>query len=205
MKAVFLGGSRRLSRLNGAIRLKLDELVQRGFWLYVGDAYGADRAIQQHLARQEYGRVIVYSVTGSLRNNVGNWKVRCVDAPKTARGFDLFSVKDVQMAKDASCGLMLWDGKSRGTLENIRKLLAHGKPVTVYLSPTQRFVSLRSPDDFNKIGSNSRLYPNEQRSLPFGEGSSAAQHAGAPGSREVQPRGRRQLNRGAVGGERGRR
>ena len=47
------------------------------------------------------------------------------------------------MAVDASYGLMLWDGISRGTLANIRNLLAHGKPVAVYLSPVNAFRDLR--------------------------------------------------------------
>lgn len=38
------------------------------------------------------------------------------------------------MAADAECGFMLWDGKSKGTLFNIRRLLAAGKPVVVYLA-----------------------------------------------------------------------
>lgn len=38
------------------------------------------------------------------------------------------------MAADADGGLMLWDVKCRGTLTNIRRLVAAGKPVVVYLS-----------------------------------------------------------------------
>ena len=167
MDAVFLGGSRRIARLNESMRAKLDALVARGLWMVVGDANGADRALQQHLADRGYERVIVYAVTGLLRNNLGRWKVCSVDAPKGARGFDLYSVKDVRMAKDASYGLMLWDGKSRGTLENVRNLLAQGKPVAVHLGPAHRFVSLRSPADLQKIGMAPTTDPDSQHDLPF--------------------------------------
>src|SRR3989304_4377205 len=102
MEAVFLGGSRRIARLNDSIRSKLDELLDRGLWMFVGDANGADRALQQHLANRGYERVVVYAVKDMLRNNVGNWEVRSVEAPPGARGFDLYSVKDLQMAADAS-------------------------------------------------------------------------------------------------------
>ncbi|HSG40490.1 MAG TPA: putative addiction module antidote protein, partial [Thermoanaerobaculia bacterium] len=147
MEAVFLGGSRRIARLNDNIRSKLDELIGRGLWIFVGDANGADRAMQQHLADRRYERVVVYAVAGSLRNNVGDWKVCLVDPPKGARGFELYSAKDKQMASDASYGLMLWDGKSRGTLENVHNLLAQGKPVAVHLGPSRRFVGLKSTED----------------------------------------------------------
>ncbi len=167
MEAVFLGGSRRIARLNESMRSKLEELLDRGLWMFVGDANGADRAIQQYLADREYERVVVYAVTGMLRNNVGHWKVRSVDASRGARGFDLYSVKDTQMANDASYGLMLWDGKSRGTLENVRNLLAQGKPVAVHLGPARRFVSLRSTEDLHKLEIASRTDSRSQRAFPL--------------------------------------
>lgn len=167
MEAVFLGGSRRIVRLNDNIRSKLHELVDRGLWIFVGDANGADRALQQHLADQGYERVVVYAVAGLLRNNVGHWKVHFVDAPKGARGFDLYSAKDQEMAKDASYGLMLWDGKSRGTLENVRNLVKQGKPVAVHLGPERRFVSLKSPADLTKLGLASVRAPGRQQPLPL--------------------------------------
>lgn len=179
MEAVFLGGSRRIARLHENIRSRIDQLIDRGLWMFVGDANGADRALQQHLADRGYKRVVVYAVTGMLRNNVGHWEVRSVDPPRGARGFDLYSVKDTQMAKDASDGLMLWDGKSRGTLENVRNLLAHGKPVTVHLAQARRFVSLRSTEDLHKLGIASLPDHGGQCVFPFGSVEGAAQQAAA--------------------------
>ena len=196
MDAVFLGGSRRIARLNESMRAKLDELVDRGLWMVIGDANGADRALQQHLADRGYERVIVYAVTGLLRNNLGRWKVCSVDAPKGARGFDLYSVKDVRMAKDASYGLMLWDGKSRGTLENVRNLLAQGKPVAVHLGPAHRFVSLRSPADLQKIGMAPTTGLNSQHHLPLGatQRANTADEPAAMYSQRAQSKRRRAAN-----------
>jgi hypothetical protein len=183
MEAVFLGGSRHVSRLNESIRSKLDELIARGLWMFVGDANGADRAIQQHLADRGYEKVVVYAVAGRLRNNVGHWKVRSIDPPRGARGFDLYASKDIQMAKDACYGLMLWDGKSRGTLENVRNLLAQEKPVAVHFGPERRLVSLRSPADLSKLGLSPILDIVCQRDFPFDEAPDAAQHAAAADGR----------------------
>jgi hypothetical protein len=91
-------------------------------------------------------RVVVYAVTGSLRNNVRHWKVHLVDPPEGARGFELFSAKDKQMADDASYGLMLWYGKSRGTLENVHTLLAQEKPVAVYFGPPRLWTCTSLPE-----------------------------------------------------------
>ena len=195
MEAVFLGGSRRIARLNESIRSRLDQIIERGPWIFVGDANGADRALQQHLADRGYKRVVVYAVTGMLRNNVGYWEVRSVDPPKGARGFELYSVKDTQMAKDASYGLMLWDGKSRGTLENMRNLLVHGKPVTVHFAPAQRFVSLRSTKDLHKLGIASLSDHGGQCGFPFGSVEGIAQQASAADDRRPSHSGQSQSKR----------
>lgn len=185
MEAVFLGGSRRLSRLNASLRCKLDELVARGLWMFVGDANGADRAIQQHFADRGYEKVVVYAVTGRLRNNVGHWTVRSIDPPRGARGFDIYAAKDIQMANDASYGLMVWDGKSRGTLENVRNLLAQGKPVAVHFGPERRLVSLRSPVDLLKLGVSPVLNIAGQHDLPFDEALDVPQRAAAANGRGI--------------------
>lgn len=107
--------------------------------------------MQQHFLDRAYEQVTVYCVLGSLRNNVGRWDVRAIAPPRGARGFDFYSAKDKRMAADASCGLMLWDGESRGTLENVRALLSQEKPVAVYVSTLRRFVGLRSTADWSKL------------------------------------------------------
>lgn len=197
MEAVFLGGSRRIARLNDNVRSKLDDLIGRGLWIFVGDANGADRALQQHLADRRYERVVVYAVAGALRNNVGHWNVCLVDPPTGARGFELYSVKDKKMANDASYGLMLWDGRSRGTLENVRNLLAQGKPVAVHLGPARRFVSLKSTEDLHKLGLSLKPESHPQHDLPFRSTPGTAQQGVAADGLEPsessrsQPRKRR--------------
>ena len=43
------------------------------------------------------------------------------------------------MAQDAKCGIMLWDGKSKGTLNNIQQLIGSGKKALVYLASEKAF------------------------------------------------------------------
>lgn len=133
MSVVFIGGSRRLSRLNAVIRGRLDNIIERNHSVLIGDANGGDRAVQAYLAERGYRSVTVYCTNADCRNNVGRWPVRPVPATDQ-RGFDYYALKDAAMAGDAECGFMLWDGKSKGTLFNIRRLLAAGKSVVVYLA-----------------------------------------------------------------------
>ena len=49
MTSVFIGGSRKVSRLNSAIKERIDGIIQREFTVYIGDANGSDKAIQKYL------------------------------------------------------------------------------------------------------------------------------------------------------------
>ena len=151
MKAVFVGGSRKLSRLNEVIRRRLGSIMDGGLWVFVGDADGADKALQKFFASHRYDRVLVYCVEGRYRNNVGHWPTKAVQPQAGARGFDYYAAKDIQMASEASFGMMLWDGVSRGTLANIRNLLVHGKPVAVYLSPHRMFRDLKHETELAEL------------------------------------------------------
>ena len=151
MKRVFLGGSRKVSRLNDTIRKRLQEIADRDLEVVVGDANGADRALQAQLAAWNYPRVTVYHVGRAPRNNVGGWPTRQIETPRGAKGFAFYTVKDRAMAYDADCGLMLWDGESRGTLSNVEVLTEQGKAVAVYLAPQRRFKNVRSAEDLRAL------------------------------------------------------
>jgi len=138
MTSVFIGGSRAVSRLNTTIVSKLDELIGRQCLIFVGDANGADKAVQQHFAKRGYQHVLVYCMD-QCRNNVGNWPTKNVTSPASRRDFAYYAAKDHAMTHDAKCGIMLWDGKSKGTLNNIQQLIAAGKKTLVYLATDKAF------------------------------------------------------------------
>lgn len=150
MTTVFIGGSRAVSRLNAVIRAKLDDLMARGCAFFVGDANGADKAVQAHLAASGYAHVVVYCMD-ACRNNLGNWPAKQLSMPGARKDFAYYVAKDRAMAHDAKCGVMLWDGKSKGTLNNIQELLSGGKKALVYLAPEGVFYKLSSGADLEAL------------------------------------------------------
>lgn len=149
---VFIAGSRAVSRLNDAIRKRLDNVMAEHHDVVVGDANGADRIVQQYLADHHYSNVAVYCTGSRCRNNVGSWPTVAIAPPAGVHGgFEFYAVKDQQMAAAATHGLMLWDGESRGTFGNIRNLVAAQKPVVVYLSPTKEFFNVRTHADVSEL------------------------------------------------------
>ena len=151
MTKVFIGGSRRVSRLNADVQRRIDRIIEQGFPVFVGDANGADKAVQKYLQSRGYEAVEVFCSGGECRNNVGNWPVRAVGVPQARRDFAYYAAKDERMAQEASIGLMIWDGKSAGTLANAARLLRQDKKVVVYATPAKRFLTLKTEADWERL------------------------------------------------------
>jgi len=150
-EAVFLSGSRELGRLNDCIRGRIDNMLAKGLRVLVGDANGADKALQSYLAEQQYPAVTVFCAQGRCRNNVGGWEERAVPVPKGLTGRDFYTVKDLAMAEEADYGLVLWNGKSVGSINNVLAMLERGKTVVVYVSPRQAFAKVKHATDLEAL------------------------------------------------------
>ncbi len=150
MTKVFIGGSRAVSRLTGVVREKLDDLIRRGCTILIGDANGSDKAVQQHLATRGYRDVVVYCMD-ECRNNVGGWPANRISMPGARKDFAYYVTKDLAMAQDATCGVMLWDGKSKGTLNNIQRLIGAGKKTLVFLTREKTFHKLTSEQELHEL------------------------------------------------------
>lgn len=55
------------------------------------------------------------------------------------------------MVDAAEYGLMLWDGKSKGTVNNVVNLSRDRKPVVVYVAPTKQFRTIKTSDDLRDL------------------------------------------------------
>jgi uncharacterized phage-like protein YoqJ len=145
---VFIAGSRRLSKLDKDVKQRIDNIIDKGLTVIIGDANGVDKAVQRYLNGRHYRNVVVFCMEGGCRNNVGKWHTRIIAASHPERkDFAYFSTKDRAMVEDADYGLMLWDGESRGTLTSIIDLVRRGKPVVLYISADKTFYTLRESAD----------------------------------------------------------
>lgn len=150
MSRAFVGGSRAITRLDAAVKRRLDRIVEKRLPVVVGDANGADKAVQRYLHDRHFELVEVFSADQSPRNNLGGWSVRVVRPGHPRRDFDYYATKDRAMAAEATVGLMLWDGQSRGTLLNVLRLAAEGKPV-VNMARDKTFVEVRAEHDLASL------------------------------------------------------
>jgi hypothetical protein len=133
--------------MNPELAHRLDNIIEKRLCVLVGDANGFDRVAQAYLADHGYRDVVVYCTAGECRNNVGEWPLHAVEYHGNDRGLEFYTAKDDAMLRDANYGLFAWDGKSKGTLRNVRKMAEQGKPSAVYVSPARKFVTVRNVDD----------------------------------------------------------
>ena len=148
---VFVAGPRAISNLDKNVEDKLNSIIKNNYTVLVGDANGIDKSVQQYFYNNNYKNVNVYASQGKARNNIGNWIVQGVEVPKNVKGFDFYAAKDSAMAKNADYGLMLWNGKSKGTLNNIINLTKQNKRVLIYFTPHKDFYSINNLNTAEKL------------------------------------------------------
>lgn len=147
MNKVFVGGSRNVSRLSPQVQQRLQNVTVSGAHVIVGDANGADKAVQKFLLKEAYENVTVYYSGDACRNNLGHWQTRNI-LTESAKGFGFYAAKDREMAREADFGLMIWDGKSFGTLLNILRLLRAGKKAVLLSVPDQAATTFGATSDW---------------------------------------------------------
>ena len=151
MTTVFLSGSRGISRLNDKIRDRVKNMMDKEFRIIVGDASGADKALQEFLFDLQYSNVVVFCSGQNCRNNVGNWNIRQVDVDAKLTGRAFYTQKDKEMASEADYGFILWDGKSVGSISNVLELLKREKSIVVYFAPDKIFCTISRLDDAREL------------------------------------------------------
>lgn len=127
---IFISGSKSISSLPELAKTFIDQFIENCDEILIGDCYGVDAAVQKYLESKGYRNVTIYCSGITPRNNfVTNAKVRsCAENAKDLTGSAFHYVKDIQMANDCDQAIMIWDGKSKGTAENLNCIKEMGKP-----------------------------------------------------------------------------
>ncbi len=163
---IYLAGSRvgvSTGRLPQSVRDRVGTIVRRGMRVVIGDANGADRALQMLLRELGHKDVsVIVGGSGRVRNLADpDWPVERIGADSPLTGKALMTIKDEAMGERATHGLMVWsdvytnrfgrESVSSGTLRNVWQLLSAGKPVALFYVPAGRFFDLKSLDDYENL------------------------------------------------------
>ena len=164
---IFIAGPRAIKEIDENVSMKLQNILEKEYDVLVGDADGIDSSVQKLLNKQNYKKVTVYASNGIARNNCGDWKIKNVIVEGNLTGFDFYAQKDLEMAKDSDIGFMIWNGKSKGTFNNMINLLNLEKKVILYYVPTQKFYQFQQMNDLEEfINVNVKLDSKLKKMLP---------------------------------------
>ncbi|MGO9232955.1 MAG: hypothetical protein ACLP4V_02260 [Methylocella sp.] len=168
MSTIFAGGSRSVTRLGDAALQRITNIITSKHRVIVGDADGADTAIQRHLLAAGYLDVELLCSGPRFRNNLGNWRAHHIRPPREAAGFQCYAAKDRAMAEAADFGLMIWDGKSPGTILNVLRLLRGGKAAILVASAdaSRSFKSIHDWESFLASCRPQLVHAIKQRATP---------------------------------------
>lgn len=159
---VFIAGAKSITTLDSPVIEKMASIRAKGIHVLVGDCYGVDSEVQRFYSDARYKNVDVYASNGKARNNIGLWNVVSVSVPDGVKGYKFYRCKDIAMAQDADLGLMVWDGRSKGTLSNAITMVAKGKTVLIYMTTLKRMFAV---NNLRELRSLVALCPNETRKL----------------------------------------
>ena len=167
---VFVSGSILIKKLKPKVKETLDKIMQQNFEIIVGDAYGVDEQVIKYCDSKEYYNLRVYYIYDNDKEQNGkeenltrqknlnkNFKKKQVDIPEELKGKkgkerEKQTYKDEKMAEDCTYAFVIWDEKSTGTYKNCKECYEqYKKKIKVYLNKQDRFISIKSQDDLNKI------------------------------------------------------
>lgn len=148
---VFIAGSLNIKNLDPEVTKRIDNIIEQGFEVIVGDADGVDTSVQWHVFNHGGCRVTVFCSGPSPRNNVGDWPVESVNTTHSEGSRAFFTAKDLRMAEVADYGLMIWDAKSTGTLSNVMELLLRDKKSIVFVNKVKAFHKVGSVEQLEEL------------------------------------------------------
>lgn len=151
MTTVFIAGSMHIKHLDPKVKERIDNIVTSEFEVVLGDADGADTSIQQHLFSLGYSKTTIYCSGLNPRNNVGKWPVHMVETKYSEGSRAFFTAKDLVMTEVADFGLMIWDTKSTGTLNNVIELLARKKKSVIFVNKEKTFKTVGTVEQLNTL------------------------------------------------------
>ncbi len=137
MKKIFISGSIELKILPKTIIEYLNKLIEKEYQILIGDAYGVDSLVQEFLKKKKLPNVIVYSIYSTPRvlksTEFTTKKIEIESSLQSKPEKEKQTIKDIKMTEDSDISLIIWNGKSNGSYNNILRAIDKNKEVQIFL------------------------------------------------------------------------
>ncbi|MBN2825368.1 MAG: hypothetical protein JXQ76_08595, partial [Campylobacterales bacterium] len=128
---VFISGSISIKKLPQEVINSINKIINQNFEILVGDANGIDTLVQDYCLSLNYFNVTVYSISIPPRYKASeDFKTKYIEVShSTKKERERQQQKDKAMTMDSEFTFAIWDGKSRGTYDNILRGLENNKKI----------------------------------------------------------------------------
>lgn len=141
MSSVFISGSIAIKSIPRSVENSINRIMDQNININVGDADGIDSMIQNYCKRKKYFNVTVYSIYSSPRYKAPCFnKKYIIVKSESKRERERQKEKDSAMTIESDFSLVIWDGKSKGSYQNIRRAIENNKKVKVYLQLENQYL-----------------------------------------------------------------
>ncbi len=141
MNKVFISGSISIKKLPASVKESISKIVSQNMQIFLGDADGIDSIVQNYCKSLGYSNVIVYSIYSIPRYIVPGFSHKYIIPNTTSKNErERQSEKDAAMTYDSDFSLIIWNGKSKGSYNNIIRALNENKKAKVYLDEKGEFL-----------------------------------------------------------------
>ena len=140
MKKVFVSGSMSIKKLDGLVLESLNKIMSLNMRILVGNARGVDKLVQEYCVKNSYYNVVVYSIRNIHRNLIPDkFGFKWISAGNLT-GRKAYEKKDEAMTRDSDYSFVIWDGKSKGSLNNIIRAIKSNQKIKVFYQKDKRFL-----------------------------------------------------------------
>jgi len=135
MSKVFISGSISIKKLPISVEASIKKIIDAKLEIVVGDADGIDTMVQNYCKQLNYSAVTVYSIYRTPRYKIKDFKNKYIVAQSDSKKErELQQEKDEAMTMDSEYSFIVWDGKSKGSYNNILRAINKKKKIKLYLN-----------------------------------------------------------------------
>lgn len=134
MKKIFISGSISIKELPIQVVDLINNYIKAQSQFLIGDAYGTDQLVQKVLVLNKYNNATIFGLYERPRIMLSNaFDYKQVSSDSKAPERERQQVKDTEMTNLSDISIVIWNGKSNGSFNNILRALSMKKEVIIFL------------------------------------------------------------------------
>ena len=132
--SVFISGSIAIKTLPQEVKESLHKIIDNQMKILIGDANGIDSLVQDYCLSLNYFNVTVYTISSIPRYKASDkFALKTIIVSNEIKGGrEKQQEKDKAMTSESQYSFVIWDGKSKGSYDNVLRAFEQDKKIKLY-------------------------------------------------------------------------